>query len=475
MVVDAGPEVDRDDLVMKSPVLTRHRAFCCAIFAAMGSLQNDFLAHLAQTSPHPLALDIVKAEGCHLFDRDGKGYLDLVAGLAVNNVGHRHPKVIAAMKEQCDKYLHVIPYGEFVQQPQVQFASKLASRLPSTLNCVYFVNSGTEGIEAALKLAKRVTGRTQLMGCRKSYHGSTHGSLSLTDNAKKRYRNLPLLPDTDHITFGSIGQVEVAMTDLSLITERTACVVVEPVQGDAGVRIPDRAWMQALRKRCDDTGALLIFDEVQTGFGRTGKLFAFEHLGIVPDILVLGKALGGGMPMGAIVSSRERMHLLTHDPVLGHITTFGGHPLPCVAGLAALNALLDEGMIANAQAMGALFKELLIHPNIKEVRGEGLMLAVDLDDADLVKRVVMGCLTEGVLGFWFLSCPTAFRIAPPLVIDRSAGAPCCPGHPASVRGGVRQQILRTAPFPTSPTCTLPPLRYRDRMRAPPVRRSLCRD
>ena len=285
------------------------------------SLNEVFLAHLAQTSPHPLALDIVKAEGCYLFDRDGKRYLDLVAGLAVNNVGHRHPKVIAAIKEQCDRYLHVIPYGEFVQEPQVRFSEKLTSLLPPSLDSVYFVNSGTEAIEGSLKLAKRATGRTELIGCRRSYHGSTHGSLSLTDNAQKRYRNLPLLPDTGHMVFNS-------HEDLSLITKRTAAVVVEPIQGDAGVRIPDRSWMASLRQRCDETGAMLVFDEVQTGFGRTGKLFAFEHFGVVPDILVLGKALGGGLPMGAFISSRERMALLTHDPVLGHITTFGGLVVP---------------------------------------------------------------------------------------------------------------------------------------------------
>lgn len=382
------------------------------------SLHEAFFSHLAQTSPHPLALDIVKAEGCYLYDRDGKRYLDLVAGLAVNNVGHRHPKVIAAIKEQCDRYLHVIPFGEFVQEPQVRFAEKLTSLLPPSLNSVYFLNSGTEAIEASLKLAKRATGRTQLIGCRKSYHGSTHGSLSLTDNEKKRYRNLPLLPDTAHITFNSND-------DLALITERTAAVVVEPIQGDAGVRIPDQSWMLALRKRCGETGALLVFDEVQTGFGRTGKLFAFEHSGVVPDILVLGKALGGGLPMGAFISSRERMELLTYDPVLGHITTFGGHPLPCVAGLAALHALLDERLIENSVPMGSLFKDLLVHPRIKEVRGEGLMLAVDLGDAELVQRVVMGCLEKGVLGFWFLSCPTAFRIAPPLVVDEEQMREAC--------------------------------------------------
>lgn len=384
----------------------------------MSTLHEHFLQYLAQTSPHPLALEIVKAEGCHLEDRRGRRYLDLVSGLAVTNVGHRHPKVIAAIKEQCDRFLHVIPYGEFIQEPQVRFAAKLTSLLPPALNCAYFVNSGTEAIEASVKLAKRVTGRTQLIGCRKSYHGSTHGSLSLTDNAKKRYRNLPLLPDTGHITFNVVE-------DLALITERTAAVVVEPVQGDAGVRVPDLHWMTALRQRCDAVGALLIFDEVQTGFGRTGRLFAFEHSGVVPDILVLGKALGGGLPMGAFISSRERMQLLTHDPVLGHITTFGGHPLPCVAGLAALEVLLEEQLIANAQRMGALFKELLVHPRIKEVRGEGLMLAVDLGDAELVQQVVLGCLENGVLGFWFLSCPEAFRIAPPLTISEAQVREAC--------------------------------------------------
>jgi acetylornithine/N-succinyldiaminopimelate aminotransferase len=375
----------------------------------MDALTTAFRTHLAQTSPHPLGLDIVQAEGCWLTDRNGKRYLDLVAGLAVNNVGHRHPRVVQAIKDQCDRYLHVIPYGEFVQEPQVRFAARLVSLLPPGLDSVYFVNSGTEGIEGALKLAKRITGRTRLVGCRKSYHGSTHGSLSLTDNTNKRYRNLPLLPDVRHITFNEAS-------DLALINEEVAAVVVEPIQGDAGVRIPDQAWMKALRDRCSVKGAMLVFDEVQTGFGRTGKRFAFQHSGVVPDILVLGKALGGGLPMGAFISSRERMALLTHDPVLGHITTFGGHPLPCVAGLAALEVLEDEALSANADRMGTLFKEILVHPAIKEVRGTGLMLAVDLGDPDRVQRVVHGCLDKGVLGFWFLSCPSAFRIAPPLSI-----------------------------------------------------------
>lgn len=384
----------------------------------MDALRTAFQRHLAQTSPYPIALDIVGAEGCHLITRDGRRYLDLVAGLAVNNTGHRHPKVIAAIKEQADRYLHVIPYGEFVQEPQVRFAERLASVLPPQLDCTYFVNSGTEANEAALKLAKRATGRTHIVACHKSYHGSTHGSLSITGNEDKRYRNRPLLPDVDFITFN-------APAELERITERTAAVVVEPVQGDAGVRVPDTAWVHALRTRCDEVGALLVFDEVQTGFGRTGKLFAFEHFDVVPDILVLGKALGGGLPMGAFVSSQARMHLLTHDPVLGHITTFGGHPLPCAAGLAALDVLIAEDLPANAERMGLLFKQLLQHPAIVEVRGTGLMLAVDLGDADKVQRVVHRCLENGVLGFWFLSCPTAFRIAPPLTITEEEVRMAC--------------------------------------------------
>lgn len=375
----------------------------------MDALRTAFDQHLAQTSPHPLALDIVHAEGCWLTARDGRRYLDLVAGLAVNNTGHRHPAVVQAIKEQCDRYLHVIPYGEFIQEPQVRFAERLTGLLPEGLDAVYFVNSGTEGIEGALKLAKRITGRTRLIGCRKSYHGSTHGSLSLTDNETKKYRNRPLLPDTRHIRFNDPA-------DLALIDTDTAAVVVEPIQGDAGVRVPAPEWLKALRSRCTEVGALLVFDEVQTGFGRTGKLFAFEHTGVVPDILVLGKALGGGLPMGAFIASREGMALLTHDPVLGHITTFGGHPLPCTAGLAALEVLLKDGLVTNAREMGARFRQQLVHPAIREVRGEGLMLAVDLGAPERVQRVVNGCLDEGVLGFWFLSCPQAFRIAPPLSI-----------------------------------------------------------
>lgn len=384
----------------------------------MDALHRSFLDHLAQTSPRPLALDIVHAEGCYLTDRSGKRYLDLVAGLAVNNVGHRHPAVIAAIKDQCDRYLHVIPYGEFIQEPQVRFAERLTGLLPEGLDCVYFVNSGTEAIEAALKLAKRITGRTGLVGCQKSYHGSTHGSLSITGNEQKKFRSRPLLPDVRFMRFNDTH-------DLELIDAQTAGVVVEPIQGDAGVRVPDVAWLKALRTRCTQVGAMLIFDEVQTGFGRTGMPFAFQRSGVVPDILVLGKALGGGLPMGAFVASQARMHLFTHDPVLGHITTFGGHPLPCVAGHAALDVLMHDDLSSNALRMGEQFKGHLVHPKIEEVRGEGLMLAVELGDAERVQRVVHGCLEKGVLGFWFLSCPTAFRIAPPLTITATEAGLAC--------------------------------------------------
>ncbi len=384
----------------------------------MSALAIAFTENLAHTSPFPIALHIVGAEGCHLHTRDGKRYLDLVAGLAVNNVGHRHPKVVEAIKQQADRYLHVIPYGEFIQEPQVRFAERIASILPPQLNCTYFVNSGTEANEAALKLAKRITGRTRLVACHKSYHGSTHGSLSITGNEEKKFRNRPLLPDVHFITFNS-------MAELERIDQQCAAVVLEPIQGDAGVRVPDGAWLLALRQRCTETGTMLIFDEVQTGFGRTGKHFAFEHFGVVPDILVLGKAIGGGMPMGAFVSSAERMQLLTYDPVLGPITTFGGHPVICAAGLAALEVLLEEKLEENAQRMGRLFKDLLTHPAIQEVRGTGLMLAVELGNADKVQCVVHGCLQRGVLGFWFLSCPTAFRIAPPLCISEEEVRMAC--------------------------------------------------
>ena len=294
-----------------------------------------FSPHLAQTSPFPLGIEIARADGCYIFDTDGKRYLDLISGIAVTNIGHRHPHVIERIKAQLDLYQHVIPFGEFSQAPQNKLADKLASLLPDQLNCSYFVNSGTEANEAALKLAKRATGRYEIVSMKKSYHGATHGSLSVSGNEIKKQQFRPFLPGTTFIDFNDISQ-------LDRINEKTAAVIVEPIQGDAGVRIPDANYLAALRSKCDATGALLIFDEIQTGMGRTGKLFAFEHYNVIPDIITIAKAFGGGMPIGAFISSKERMYLLTHDPILGHITTFGGHPVCCAAALANLEVLTER-------------------------------------------------------------------------------------------------------------------------------------
>lgn len=369
-----------------------------------------FLQHVAQTSPFPLAIDVSHAQGSYIFDKGGKKYFDLISGIAVTNIGHRHPKVIKAIKEQVDKYLHVMAYGEFIQDPQNGLAKELAKLLPPTLNCTYFVNSGTEAIEAALKLAKRVTGRTEIISCHKSYHGSTHGSLSVSGNETKKFRYRPLLPDVKFIHFNQL-------IDLDLISERTAAVLVEPIQGDAGVRIGTQAFLSALRKKCDETGAQLIFDEIQTGIGRTGKMFAFEHYGVVPDILALAKGLGGGMPIGAFISSYEKMHLFTHDPILGHITTFGGHPVVCAAALANLQAIQEENMLNAVEAKGKHLEEIIGHSAIKEIRRIGLMFAVEFKNAELVQKIVHKCLEKGIITFWFLSCPESFRLAPPINIS----------------------------------------------------------
>ncbi len=374
-----------------------------------GSIEA-FGPHLAHTSPGPLALEVAKAEGSYIYSRDGKAYLDLIAGLAVGNVGHRHPHVLQAIAKQCADYLHVIPYGEFVQKPQVDLANKLAALLPERLDSCYFVNSGTEAIEAALKLAKRYTGRHKLVACRGAYHGSTHGSLSISSNEQKKYHVRPLLPE---VYFGNYNDPNC----LDLIDEHTAAFVAETVQGDAGVRIPSASWLQAVEKRCREVGCMLILDEIQSGFGRTGRLFAFEHFGVVPDILVVAKSLGGGMPMGAFISSRHIMHSLSHDPILGHITTFGGHPVCCAAALAAIEVLEKEQLVAQCEAKGALLESLLEHPAIVEVRRIGLMMAVEFDSAERVRKIVQLCLQRGVITFYFLSCPDSFRIAPPLNIS----------------------------------------------------------
>ena len=372
--------------------------------------KDTFLQRLGQTSPFPFLIDVDYAEGIYIYDKSGKAYMDMISGVAVNNIGHRHPKVVEALKNQLDKHLHVMVYGEFIQDAENDFAEKLTAILPEQLNCVYAVNSGTEANEAALKLAKRVTGRTELISFRGSYHGSTHGSMSVSGNEVKKQAFRPLLPDVQFLQHNSIP-------DLERITEKTAGVIIETIQGDAGVREPSLEFLQALRKKCDETGAQLIFDEIQVGFGRTGRNFAFEHYNVIPDILTLGKAIGGGMSMGAFVSSREKMNLFTFDPMLGHITTFGGHPMNCAAAAVAIDVLTSEIDPNEVERLGALLEQLISSsPEIKEVRRKGLLFAFDMESSERVAKVVDKCLEKGIITFWFLSHPYSFRLSPPLTI-----------------------------------------------------------
>lgn len=377
-----------------------------------------FLLNTAQTSPFPRLLEIEKAEGMYLYDSSGKRYLDLVSGFAVSNIGHRHPRVVQAIKNQADQYLHLTVYGEFVQSPQVKFAEKLSSILPQPLSSVYFVNSGAEATEGAMKLAKRFTGRSELVACINSYHGSTHGALSVMGNEyyKRAYR--PLLPGIRFIQFNHLE-------DLEHINTETAAIIMETIQGEAGVRTPNPEYMQALRKRCDETGTLLILDEIQTGFGRTGKLFGFEHYQIQPDILLLAKGMGGGMPIGAFISSIEIMSVLKENPILGHITTFGGHPLSCAAGLANLEVILEENLFKDVDLKESLFRKYLQHPEIKEIRGKGLMLSIQLSNFAQVEYVSNYCSEKGVIIDWFLHCDHAMRIAPPLIISEAEIKSAC--------------------------------------------------
>ena len=371
---------------------------------------TDFLERLGQTNQNPYLIEVDRADGIYIYDKSGKGYMDMIAGVAVNNIGHNHPKIKAALKAQIDKYLHVMVYGEFIQDAQNDFAKKLTSLLPENLNCVYTVNSGTEANEAAIKLVKRVTGRTEIVSFRGSYHGSTHGSLSVSGNEIKKQAYRPLLPDVRFLPFNSIE-------DLSQITTKTAGVIIETIQGDAGVRIPSSDFMKALRNRCTEVGALLIFDEIQCGMGRTGALFAFEHFKVVPDILTLGKALGGGMPIGAVVSSKENLWEFTYNPMLGHITTFGGHPVICAAGNAFLEVLTTEVDLNEVERFGALLESLISkNSEIKEVRRIGMLFAFDMVSFERVELVVKKCLEKGLISFWFLSHPYSFRLSPPLTI-----------------------------------------------------------
>ena len=369
-----------------------------------------FLTFLGQTSPAPLMLEIDRAEGVFMYGRSGEKYIDLISGVSVSNTGHRHPKVVGAVRKQLDSYMHLMVYGEMIQSPQVRYAGKLAGLLPDSLSNCFFVNSGSEAVEGALKLAKRYTGRSRIISFRNSYHGSTHGALSVQGGEKYKNAFRPLLPDTWQVDFNDLNA-------LKSIDAHTACVIVEPVQAEAGVIYPDPGFLQALRDKCTQTGNLLIFDEVQTGFGRLGHLFAIDEFNVIPDILVLAKALGGGMPLGAFISSKEIMSSLISNPALGHITTFGGHPVSCAAGLASLEVILEENLLSGCREKSLLFRNNLKHTLINGIRGDGLLLAVELKEARFADYVVSHAPSFGLLLDYFLFCDNAFRIAPPLTIN----------------------------------------------------------
>ena len=377
-----------------------------------------FLQHLGQTSLAPMMLEIERAEGIYMYGPNGEKYIDLISGVSVSNTGHGHPRVVEAVKSQVDLYMHLMVYGELIQSPQVKYAERLTGILPSSLDSVYFVNSGSEAVEGALKLAKRYTGKSRIISFRNSYHGSTHGALSIQGSEIYRNAFRPLLPDTFQIDFNDENS-------LAAITKNTACVIVEPVQGEAGIIYPEKDFLQKVRDKCNSTGALLIFDEIQTGFGRLGYMFAFERFKVVPDILLLAKALGGGMPLGAFIASREIMSAFVSDPTLGHITTFGGHPVCCAAGLASLNVIIDEKLAESVKSKCALFKKKLSHPLIAEIRGEGLLLAVRLIDASYIPYVIAHAPEHGLVLDYFLFCDDAFRIAPPLIINESEISQAC--------------------------------------------------
>ena len=369
-----------------------------------------FLKHIAQTSPSPIAFEIAKADGCLLYDVNGKEYIDLIGGISVANIGHRHPKVVDAIKKQLDAYLHVMVYGEFIESPQVQYAKLLTDHLPSSLNTVYFTNSGAEAIEGSMKLAKRVTNRTQIIAFKNSYHGSTQGALSIMGDEYWRNAFRPLLPDILHLEYNSFES-------LDEISERTACVILEPVQAEAGVIVPSQDWIRSLRKKCTETGTLLILDEIQTGFGRTGNLWRFEGFKTIPDVLVLGKALGGGMPLGAFIADQKLMKTFTENPVLGHITTFGGHPVSCAAGMAAMKVLLEENLIDHIHEKENLFLSSVSHKKIRSCRSCGLWLSLDFESFDINKKVIDNCIEAGLMTDWFLFSPNSLRISPPLIIS----------------------------------------------------------
>lgn len=368
-----------------------------------------FLSHIAQTSPAPIGIEMVKAEGIHIWDKDGKKYVDLIAGFSVCNIGHSHPKVVKAVQEQAAAYMHLIVYGEFIESPQISYAKLLTDLLPPSLNCVYFTNSGAEATEGAMKLAKRVTGRSKIIAFNKAYHGSTQGALSVMGDEYWRNAFRPLLPDVYHYDYNDDAV-------LDEIDSRTACVIVETVQAESGITAPSKEWLQAIRQKCDAHCVLLILDEIQAGFGRTGSLWAFEQMGMVPDILLLGKALGGGMPLGAFIASQRMMHTLTYDPVLGHITTFGGHPVSCAAGKAALEVLLEGNYIKAVNEKEKILLKQLVHPAIISRQHCGLWMSLQFASEKLAQSVVHQCVQNGLITDWFVFAPDRLRIAPPLII-----------------------------------------------------------
>jgi len=369
-----------------------------------------FLKYVGQTSGTPLGLEIARAEGIYFYTPEGKAYIDLVSGVSVSGLGHGHASIKKAVKAQVDKHMHLMVYGEFVQSPQTAYAEWLVDHLPESLNSVYYVNSGSEAIEGAMKLAKRVSGRAEIVAFNKAYHGSTHGALSILGDKEFHRGYLPLLPGISHIDFND-------EKGLSQISKDTAAVIIEPIQAEAGIIEAEYDFLVNLRKRCDETGALLVFDEIQTGFSRTGELFAFEHYNVIPDILCVAKSFGGGMPLGAFISSNEKMHTLTFAPQLGHITTFGGHPVSCAAGLAAQQYIEKEKLKDHINAMGRLYKKLMQHHAIREIRGRGLFLAVEFNDSIAAPKLMEAIFKEGIILDQFLFCSNAFRIAPPFIIS----------------------------------------------------------
>lgn len=384
----------------------------------MISNRELFLKNTAQTSDSPRLIEIERAEGIYLYGPNGQRYIDLVSGFNVSNIGHRHPAVLEAIQTQLDRYMHVTVYGEFVQAPQVQFATDLLAVLPDSFQSVYLTNSGAEAIEGSMKVAKKATGRRKIIAAKNAYHGSTQGALSLIGNESYRQAYAPLLPEIEFIAYNNLA-------DLEQIDQQTAAVIVEAVQGEAGVQVPSTKYMQALRKRCDETGSLLILDEIQTGFGRTGRLFAFEHFGIVPDILALAKGIGGGMPLGAFLAPQVLMDVIKANPMLGHITTFGGHPVSCAAAKASLEVIQREQLVDQVLAKAELFRSELAIPQIKEIRGLGLMMCLQLDSFEQVYQVSNDCASKGLIIDWYLHCETALRIAPPLTISEEEITAAC--------------------------------------------------